>query len=87
VETVATDGTGADELWSAIEAHRVTATASGELDRRRVARAEDELREVVVARLREQALDRCTGERWTAALDRIRRREADPWTVVDELLD
>jgi LAO/AO transport system kinase len=87
VETVATDGTGADELWAAIEAHRATATASGELERRRVARAEDELREVVVARLRERALDRCSGERWTAALDQIRRREADPWTVVDGLLD
>jgi len=86
VETVATEGTGAEELWTAIETHRTTASASGELDRRRVARAEDELREVVIARLRERALDRCAGERWTAALEKVRSRAADPWTVVDELL-
>ena len=87
VETVATDGTGAEELWTAIETHRAR--------RQRAASSTDvespgprtSSERSSSPGLREQALDRCAGERWTAALDQIRRRDADPWTVVDELLD
>lgn len=57
VETVATDGRGAADLWAAIAAHRHRITASGELSKRRDEQRRAELRGVMEARL-ELALDK-----------------------------
>ena len=86
IETVATTGSGVDELWSALRSHRDHLIASGELQERRGRRDRDELRAVIVARLVERSEERCRGPRWDAALERLADRSADPWELADELL-
>ncbi len=87
IETVATTGSGVEELWGALRSHRDHLLASGELEARRRRRDRDELRAVMVARLVERSEDRCRGPRWDAALARLAERSADPWELADELLD
>ncbi len=86
VRTVAATGDGVAELVDAIERHAVWAAEGGERDRRRhdTARAEveDLLREALVRRLR----DRLGEERVARAVDRVARRELDPYAAVEELL-
>ncbi len=87
LETVATTGAGVEELWLAVQEHRAHLVATGELERRRAQRADEELREVVAARLLERAAALCTGERWDRARDQVASRSADPWAAAAELLD
>jgi LAO/AO transport system kinase len=53
--TVASTGEGVPELWDAVLAHRAHAEESGVLASRRSFRSSEELREIVVNRLRERA--------------------------------
>lgn len=87
VETTATTGRGVDELWAALQEHRDRVVASGELAVRRAERADDELRDVVVARLTERAASLCDGDAWEAARTAVRSGELDPWEAAAELLD
>ncbi len=86
VETVATTGSGIDELWRAIGRHRAHLDASGELGARRAGRLREELRAIVVARLQEQVEDRCRGEEFDALVRRVEARELDPYAAADKLL-
>jgi LAO/AO transport system kinase len=86
LETVATTGAGVAELWAAVAAHRAHLVDSGELERRRTSRAQDELREVVAARLLERAAELCAGDPWDRARARVASRESDPWAAADDLL-
>ncbi len=86
VQTVATRGEGIDELWSAVEEHREFQERSGQLERRRTARLRDELRDIVLARLREQAEAVCTGERFEKLVAQVAARELDPYAAAGELL-
>ena len=87
IETVATTGVGVEDLWEAVRGHRRHLVDSGELERRRAARAEDELREVVAARLLERAAELCSGGRWEVARDQVASGAADPWAAAESLLD
>ena len=49
LETVATEGKGAADLWQAIKEHRAAITASGELRQRRLAQVRSELKGLVDA--------------------------------------
>lgn len=86
VETVATTGAGVAELWAAVEEHRHDLEASGELARRRAARIDEELREVVSARLLERAAALCAGEEWDRVRAAVADRTLDPWAAADRLL-
>ncbi|MFP3907251.1 MAG: methylmalonyl Co-A mutase-associated GTPase MeaB [Acidimicrobiales bacterium] len=86
VGTVAVDGDGVDELWSAIGDHRSYLEASGELERRREQRRREELAHIVTERLRARADELCGGDAFEAVQARIRRGELDPWSAADELL-
>jgi LAO/AO transport system kinase len=87
VEAVATIGTGVAEVWAAVVAHRDRSIASGERDRRRAERVRTELREVVEARLREEAVRRCAGAAWDDAVAAVRAGDLDPWAAASRLLD
>ena len=78
VQTVATRGEGIDELWNAIGEHREFQEQTGQLARRREARLRDELRNIVLARLREQADATCTGDRFDKLVAQVAARELDP---------
>jgi LAO/AO transport system kinase len=86
VQTVATNRTGVDELWDAILAHREFVESSGALAKRREARLRDELRYIVMARLREQADALLTGDRFDKLVAQVASRDLDPYAAAAELL-
>jgi LAO/AO transport system kinase len=86
LQTVATRGEGIDELWDAIVEHREFQEQTGQLARRREARLRDELRNIVFARLREQADATCTGDRFEKLVAQVAARDLDPYAAAAELL-
>jgi LAO/AO transport system kinase len=87
MRTVATSGTGIDDLWSAILSHRAFVEADGRLERRRDERIRDELRSIVLERLRAGAEALCTGERFDEMVAQVADRRLDPYAAVAKLLD
>jgi LAO/AO transport system kinase len=87
VKTVASKGEGVDEVVEAIEAHRVWLTETGELDKRRLRRARDEIEAIAVTALREQ----WRGVHERTELDDLAAEvvvgETDPYAAADRLLE
>jgi LAO/AO transport system kinase len=85
VATTATTGTGTDDLWAAIRAHRAHLESTGELEPRRTARIGDELARILAALLRERALA-SAGARLDELAAEVATRKIDPWTAAERLL-
>jgi LAO/AO transport system kinase len=89
VKTVAAKSEGADEVVEAIERHGDWLAATGELDRRRTARAADEVEAIALTALRERIGDLRGGAN-TGGLDKLAGRvvagEIDPYAAADELV-
>ena len=86
VRTVATDGTGVDELWAQIGAHRAFLESNGGVTTRRRARLAAEMRALVVEQLLVRVGAVTEGERFDALVDDVVSRATDPYTAVDALL-
>lgn len=86
VETVATEGRGAAELWEAIVEHQAYLGSSGELSERRRRRLGDELESVVVERLRTRAAELLGSDGDRRLIERVQLGEIDPYDAADELL-
>lgn len=86
IDAVATDGTGIDELWVQIAAHREHLASTGELGRRRGRRAREELTRIVAERLLIRARETSEGDRFDDLADRVESRGLDPWAAADVLL-
>jgi len=86
VATVASDGTGVEELWETILRHREHMETTGQLEVRRKFRLGEELREIVARRLYQRAREICTGPRWDQLQSEVLERHIDPWTAADEML-
>lgn len=87
IRTVATEGTGIEDLWAAVLARRSFLDADEQLEQRRQARLRDELRTIVLERLRADVDAACRGERFEQVLARVTSRELDPYAAAAELLD
>jgi LAO/AO transport system kinase len=87
LRTVATAGDGAGEVVAAVQRHRRWLHESGTLEQRRHARATDELRAILVARLLERVRTVREGDAFERACAAVLAREMDPWTATDELLE
>jgi LAO/AO transport system kinase len=86
VATVASSGSGVEEMWTAIGAHRAFIEASGELAARRERRIREELDEIVVRRLEERARQ-LTGRDTVATIEEaVVARTLDPWSAADQIL-
>ena len=83
----ATTGEGVDELWAACGRTRRGPAASGELERRRRARTEAELRRILTARLLQRATELAEGRAYDDALAAVLDRRLDPWSAAATLLD
>ena len=70
----------------ALREHAAWAAASGELERRRRARMEAELRRILTARLLQRATDLAEGRAYDDALASVLDRRLDPWSAADSLL-
>jgi LAO/AO transport system kinase len=86
VQTIATRGEGVDELWSAVGEHRAFQQRTGQLARRREDRLRDELRAIVLMRLRDQVDSTLTGDRFEKLVGQVAARELDPYAAAQELL-
>ncbi len=86
IEAVATEGTGIEELWATIRAHKDHLESTGELGRRRGERAREELTHIVAERLLARARQASSGDRFEELLRAVETRGVDPWSAADELL-
>lgn len=84
VTTIATDGTGLEELLTAIADHRRHLVETGALDQLRRNRALREIEAAVRAGLRRRATINHAGD---ATLDRVVAREIDPWSAAEGVVD
>jgi LAO/AO transport system kinase len=87
VPTVATNGDGVAELWTAIEQHRRAMTATGELERRRRHRRGEELRQAVQAALQTRARDLAGQDRWAEIEAEVQAGTLDPRAAAQRLLN
>ncbi|MBT8211653.1 MAG: methylmalonyl Co-A mutase-associated GTPase MeaB [Acidimicrobiia bacterium] len=84
VTAVATEGSGVDEVWAAIEAHKLHLHDSGRIDERRAVRAAAELHDAVEVSVRRSVESRLAVE---SVLDEVVSRRLDPWTAASRLVD
>jgi LAO/AO transport system kinase len=87
VRTVAVSESGIEELWSVILEHRAFVQSGDRLEQRRVARLREELRSIVLERLRANADAVCRGARFEAALADVADRKVDPHAAATRLLE
>ena len=85
VRTVAMRGQGVEELAAAIEKHRVFLFQTKQGEARRRERVRDELLSVLHATVVEEVAARL-GAEIDAAVDRLMKREVDPYTLSNGLL-
>ena len=86
VSTTAVNGDGLDDLIAVIERHGKWLDGSGERDRRRLARARDEISAIATAQLR-QRLGVLPGEsRLDELAAAVAAGDLDPYSAADELL-
>ena len=87
VQTVAQTGQGVDEVVEKIDAHRAWMESSGELDRRRVRRARDEIEAIAVTALRERWGDVHERTELDALAEKVAAGDSDPYAAADSLLE
>jgi LAO/AO transport system kinase len=86
VKTVASTGQGLDEVVAEVERHRRWLVDSGELERRRVRRARDEIEAIAVTALRERWGDVHGRSELDDLAARVVAGQTDPWAAAGELL-
>jgi LAO/AO transport system kinase len=86
VKTVAAKGEGADDVIDALDKHAAWAEGSGERDRRRQARAADEIEALAVGVLRNRMGDLRGGNALGRLAERVVAGEIDPYVAADELV-
>jgi len=87
VLTVAQVGTGIDEVVEAIDSHREWMESSGELQRRQVRRARDEIEAIAVTALREKWGDVHARTELDELAEQVAAGKSDPYRAADVLLD
>jgi LAO/AO transport system kinase len=87
VLTVAQTGQGVDEVVGAIDEHRAWMESSGELDRRRVRRARDEIEAIAVTALRSRWGDVHERTELDDLAEKVAAGDSDPYTAADSLLE
>jgi LAO/AO transport system kinase len=87
VLTVAQAGQGVDEVVQAIDEHRAWMESSGELDRRRVRRARDEIESIAVTSLRARWGDVHGHTELDELAEQVVAGKSDPYRAADVLLD
>jgi LAO/AO transport system kinase len=86
VKTVATEDRGIPDLLAAVEAFRAKAEASGLLLEKRRAHLRRQFEETVRHRLLRHARSKLSPQELEATVDRLARRELDPFRAADDLL-
>jgi LAO/AO transport system kinase len=87
VQTVAQTGQGVDEVVEKIDKHREFLESSGELERRRVRRARDEIEAIAVTALRRKWGDVHERTELDDLAEKVVAGDSDPYTAADSLLE
>ena len=87
LKTVASKGEGVDEVVEAITQHRAWLESSGELDKRRLRRARDEIEAIAVTSLREQWRSVHELTELDGLAVEVVAGKTDPYTAADRLLE
>jgi GTPase len=87
VKTVAQTGEGVDEVVERIDAHRAWLEHTGELRRRRVRRARDEIEAIAVTALRARWGDVHARTELDELAEQVADGASDPYTAADTLLE
>ncbi|QBI19106.1 methylmalonyl Co-A mutase-associated GTPase MeaB [Egibacter rhizosphaerae] len=85
--TVAAKGEGIVELADAIGEHRDALHEDGRLTERRRSRARMQVRELALGVVRERFAAAAGGTLFDELIDRVERREVDPYTAADRLVE
>jgi LAO/AO transport system kinase len=85
VRTVATAGSGGDELVAALDSHHEWLVTHGELESRRIHRATREIEAIAVAALRTRLNTLAAGETLSNLAKQVAAGETDPYTAADQL--
>lgn len=86
VETTASAGEGIDALWAAVADHETSLAESGDLERRRAARLEGEMRRILRARIDDEIGKLSGGDGFDELLARVMSHEIDPYEASDVLI-
>jgi LAO/AO transport system kinase len=86
VSTAAAAGEGIDDLVSQLDAHRAWLGSSGEGDRRRQARAREEISAIALTALRARMGGLPGDERLDGLAGRVAAGDMDPYSAADELI-
>jgi len=86
-QTVASQGTGIDELIATIDGHIAYLESSGELTGRRKARTRNELLALIEERISRHVLKQISASgRLDAMVDALEKRLEDPYAIVAKLV-
>ncbi len=86
VKTIADRGEGREEVMEALAKHREAGRVSGDLQARRVARAEREVEAIVLASLRRQIGDLRADASLTTLAEQVASGQLDPYAAADVVL-
>ncbi len=86
VETVATTGTGVDEVWSAVAAHRSQLAEGGALGTLRRERLEREFQQILAARVLARVDELVADPRFADVIGALEDGSLDPYEAADGLL-
>ena len=86
VLTVAQSGRGVDEVVRELDRHRAWLEESGELTRRRIRRAREEIEAIAVAALRDRWENVSGHDDLDALAEAVVAGEKDPYAAADELV-
>lgn len=86
VSTIASAGTGIDDVVAAIASHRAWLSEAGRLEGKRSARLCDELMAILSERVIERVQGLRSGDDFGRLRAAVAAREIDPWSAADELL-
>jgi LAO/AO transport system kinase len=87
VESVATTMRGIRELWNVINEHRGFLEKSGEIWRKRIFRAEEEIKTIISGRIARIISERLDEEEVSELIGKIVGREMDPYSAADVILE
>lgn len=87
VETVATTMRGIRDLWKAINDHKAFLEKSGELEKKRRFRAEEEIKTIVSDRIARTVGKKLSEDEISTLIERVVKREIDPYSAADQVIE
>jgi GTPase len=86
VDTIASDGTGLEDLWTEVRRHEAFLSESGQLQTRRAGRLEREMGRVLRLRIEMEIQRLISDEHYAGIVESVMAREIDPYEAADRLV-